>query len=496
MTTIPSPTERVRPMAARLALPAMALFGIGAMLTWYVVADLPQMQTMRIRGEDLSAAFRNVFQTAPAAAASGIRMIESGGDITAAIMRTRPIDDCAKRCAARAQQTTNTQLPRLQQAALVLLALERMSAPAERQWTAIEPYIGGLGDVSFAHFHRDALDTLAGAVASTGCSPGVAGDIVVMRFGSPHGPFLQHFTMRMLALAEALDQLEGRQAAARQCHVLVLRLLKQWIIEPGPAGLRLQAADLLARVLSPSPAAPAQTTTQTATSASRIAPIAAQYPQASKIAAELAQWTQAYRRELRRRPTAQFDLRRQPTLAPVQFSKMRNSLAMTAWAGGAAAACVALMLGLFWTAFRGRTLSRDGARRAAILGTAGGGFVLLSGIAILIRGETLLADLSWAWMRLPLYSAGMALVMAGLATFLSAAQRAHGEIRERLLAVFCGASAAGLLLGAAFAFFAWTAGTAGRHYDRATAMALRDEIAAVAPDSTEAYLVTLHRWNP
>lgn len=510
MNSPPTPADRIRPKAARFGLLALVLLGAGAGLTWQAIHSLPQMQTARIKGDELSTAFRAAYQRAPASASAGIRLMESSGDVTAALMRVRPVDDCARRCAARAQQTTNTQLPRLQQTSLLLLALERMNTPIEQQWTAIEPYVGGLGDVSFAHFHRDALDALSGAVVSVGCTPGVAGDIVHMRYGTPHGPFLQYFTARMFSLAAALDQLEGHHAAASQCRAVGLRLLKQWIIEPGPAGLRLQAADLLIRALLSQQDVATPTTTKTATTAdvSTAATINATNPQTARIAAELGQWANAYRRELRKRPTAQFDLRRQPALAPREFTRSRNSLAMLAWTGGAAALSGLLILGLFWTAFGARTLDRDGLQRAKILGAAGGGFVVLSGFAILIRGDSLLADMSWAWMRLPLYSAGMTLVIAGLAAFLTGARRdvpatetptrrpASQAMGDRLLPLFCGISVAGTMLSVAFAIIAWMAGASLHAYDQAVAMALRDEIQAVSPGSAETYLSTLRAWTP
>lgn len=458
-----------------IGLGAFLLFLGGALATWRVVARLPALQMEALAARDLNGAIRNAYRAAPASAAAGIRVMESSEDVTAALFGRRSIDEAARRCAQRAQMTTNTQLPRLQQAALALLALDRLSAPPDQQWRAMEPYVGGLGEVSFAHYQRDALDVLAGAAVACGATPGVAADFAVMRFGTPHGPFLQYFAERLTALSAALSQAEGTAAAGARCRQIARRLLKQWVLEPAPAGLRLLAADLLIRDLQND----AQVDVSTA-----------------RIVTDLTQWAQACRNEMRRRPTGQLDLRRQPVAAVQEYRVFRNYLAMTAWCGGAAAAAMLLLLGSCWTALGRDRPEPAVASRAMALGCAGGGFIVICALAILLRADDLLADFSWAWPRLPMYAAGMTLVMAGLAAFVLMDSRLGATPRWRLAGVYIGVSCAALLLAGALLCFALLAAGSQQAYDAATALALRDEIAFLAGAGADSFLVSLRAWSP
>lgn len=461
---------RLLPVAAG----AIGLFTIGALATWRIVVRLPAAQAEALAAHDLGAALRNAYQAAPAPAAAGIRMMESSDEITGALLGLRSIDDAARRSAQRAQMITNSQLPRLQQAALALLAMERLSVSPEQQWKSLEPYVGGLGDVSFAHFHRDALSVLAGAAVACGMTPGVAADFAVMRFGAPHGPFLQYIVARLTALSAALAQAEETAPAGLRCRQLVQRLLRQWVLEPAPAGLRLLAADLLIRDL--------RSENEPAASAAR-------------VTADLEQWTRAYRDESRRRPVGQLDLRRQPVAAAAEYRALRNYLAMTAWCGGGAAAAMLLLVGLVWTVFKREIPEPSIASRATVLGGAGGAFIVICALAILLRADDLLADFAWAWPRFPMYAAGMTLVMAGLAAFVLMDGRS-GALWRRLTGIFVGVSHAALVLAAALVCFALLALHAQGVYDAATALALRDEVAAMAGPAADAFLQSLRSWSP
>lgn len=468
--------DLIRPRAPLLATATIVLTAVAGLMAWHVVYQLPPLQTHAIAGRDVGATLRAAYQSAPPAAAAGMRMLEGGSDFTAALMKVQPIEDVAKRTTARAQQTSDSRLPRLFQAGLAMLALERLDTPPDQQWKTLEPYLSGLGDASFAHFHRNASASLASAMISLGLSPGVAAEAVEMRFGSSYGPFLQYFTGRLFALAAAFSQAEATAPAAQQCRSIALHLLKQWTLDPGPAGLRLLAADLLIRELRASGAGD---------------------PTTQRVAADLGQWTQAYRRESHRRPIGQFDLSRQPALAVGEYRQLRNALAMTAWTGGAAAAAALLLIALSWTALGGKKLDSTTNMRGMTLGTAGGAFIVLCAMAILFRADDLLADFSWAWIRLPLYAGGMTLVMAGMAAFISAgAVQRTGTLADRLFAIFCGSSGGAVLLAAAFLLAVLYAGSAQRAYDAATEVAFRDEFRAMAGTSADQFLASLRAWKP
>lgn len=167
----------------------------------------------------------------------------------------------------------HTQIGRVQMAAFIMLELEHTGTPLEQWWPTLQPLLRGLERAGFAHFLPELIEHRTGVFEALGFGPGSARLAAEQNIGHPHGPLLQFLTDRLDKIA--LTRRAVADGSAETCQLLTWRLLQQWTLDPGPAGLRLLAADLLAESLTRS-----HTNTTPATS--------------NQLAQELQEWRERY----------------------------------------------------------------------------------------------------------------------------------------------------------------------------------------------------------
>ncbi len=244
-TTGPAPAPPGRRRGPLLAV------GLGFVLTagaaWSVVGlwhRLPASQYRSIRAAAVEAARTNP----TGVAREGLVLLVNSNQFTAAWQGRRSIAETREEVRSRLVDLPHTQVGRLQLVALTLLEAERRGEPIERTWPAVRPLLSGVERAPLPHFFNEALAREQQAYQRVGLSPAVAWGAAQASLGTPHGPFLQYFVQRMTLLSDALGA-TGDTAASQMCRRGVRRLLRQWVLDPGPPSLRLPAADLLATEL-------------------------------------------------------------------------------------------------------------------------------------------------------------------------------------------------------------------------------------------------------
>ncbi len=136
-------------------------------------------------------------------------------------------------------------LGRLHVATLVILQLQDEGAAPKLWWPAVQRYLGGLDNASFDHYMPAYVAAESALYERYGVAAGSAQALVLAGSAGAHGPFLQVFTQQMATVRVALRD-AGEVETAAMCRRLVRRLLRAFLLESAPAGLRLIAADLLA----------------------------------------------------------------------------------------------------------------------------------------------------------------------------------------------------------------------------------------------------------
>jgi len=357
--------------------------------------------------------------------------------------------------------------------------LERRGEPIENWWPQLHVFFQGMRQANLSHYQAALVRDWARAYELAGFGPGTARSLAEDLVAQRHGPFLQFFTSRVRRLIA--DRLHaGDAAAARVCRTTLYRLLRQWVLEPGPAGLRLLAADLLAQAAEHDPAAGGSAAAQ-------------------ELARELRAWRSAYREALRRLPIGVFDPHRKPALDPAADQRLLQCVALTNWLAAAllvvaAAALVALLRGP-------RRVLRPGNATLVWGALLVGALVVLGGLGAVwlwpdwlrtdLRGD--FSSLRYLW-RHPFVAAGIALVGLLLAALLRPGPRAgKSTFASRL-----GAAGAGAWLLLAVGL--WAAATAGQiahsRCERAIRAACEDSISAVAGPHAQRLLARLHDWEP
>ncbi len=419
-------------------------------------------------------AYRLALRTPRALAA--YRLQQASKALTAALTGTCDAAALANRLDAALAGPVPSQLGRLQRAAARLWEVQQAGAPPAQQWPAVRTYLEGIERADFAHFEQDLATSLAAQYRAAGIGPGTACVLAQWAIGSDHGPFLEWFT-------ENLDRLireraaAGDAAAAETCRRVRNRLLRQWVLDPGPATLRLLAADLLADSLERDETAPE-------------AP--------SGLRRSLRQWRGRYRSAIARRPLAALAAYRKPALAPRESETLVARAALTVWL--AAALVVAALAAVVTAPGLLRRREGDGdARRAIVTGFVAAGAVLVAGLVwIGARPEQIRADFRADfsalryWPVSPLLAGGLT---AALLLVASRVTRGAGKRRaQRLGGVAAGAW---LLLAVALWAAAIASDAARRDYEQATAVACRDPIVAVLGESeATGLLAPLRAWQP
>ncbi|NLG42469.1 MAG: hypothetical protein GX547_04420 [Phycisphaerae bacterium] len=231
-------------------------------------------------------------------------------------------------------ELTDTQIGRIQLAAFLMLEMERAAAPVEQWWPRLAPVLTGLERAQFRHFLAPLEDSRTEMYEALGLRTGAARAQAEQTIGQPHGPLLQYLAPRLGTLARTRSAAEDGSDVV--CRSVLLRLLQQWVLDDGPPGMRLLAADLLAQAISDAgeeaqdpgkqsfallPAPPAQ------------------------IAAQLRQWRAAYRTAAAEHPLLPYPLRSGdvPELRPDSSGRFVTCLRLRMWMLGAL--CAAAMVG-------------------------------------------------------------------------------------------------------------------------------------------------------
>lgn len=397
-TTGPAPAPPGRRRGPLLAL------GLGLVLTavaaWAVVESwrrLPASQYRSIRAAAVEAARANP----TGVAREGLVLIVNSNQFTAAWHGRRSISETRDEVRSRLVDLPHTQVGRLQLVALKLLEVERRGEPTETAWPSLRPLLSGVERAPLPHFFNEALAQEQQAYQRVGLSTAVAWGAAQASLGTPHGPFLQCFVQRMVLLADALES-AGDAAGSQTCRRTVRRLLRQWVLDPGPPSLRLPAADLLAAELE------------------RTAPAAARLE--AGIAAKCRQWRREYHDRALSAPTTPPLLRiSDDPPPPPDWGNMDRQLPVLGWA---VAATVIFML----VALLGSGVSRlvglptPHASRATAVGALGA--LITVGIAWPVSAELrgmVLEDLrrigppGIAVPRLPLVAGSVALAVSASA---------------------------------------------------------------------------------
>lgn len=446
--------------------------GCSAIRLW---RRLPTPCLGRLEAGELQAAFDRVNRTMPAEAREGFALRRASATLTDAMTGAVAPEELLPAMSATVGGLSRPRVGRLQLAAARLWLLEQAGQPPERWWPALRVYLEGMRHADLEHCQAALTRHWAAAYQAAGVDPGTAYGLAEDLVGHPHGPFLEFFVPRLRRVIVEREQ-AGDAGAAAACRSALHGLLRQWVLEPGSAGLRLLAADLLADTLE------------------------ADAAQNQELAQSLRGWRAAYRLAARARPIATLDPHRKPALAPAAHERLVARVALTTWLGSAtlAAAIVALLFGWAWLNGPHPVMSRT----RLVLYVIGSAAIVTAGGILWISlwpestRHDLRSDFSSLryWWRHPFGAAGLTLAVL----LVSGLVRRRAPGGGPRYAARVGAAAAGtcLVLAALLWSSAWAGERARREYERALRAAHEDPVAAMLGSDAAGALSELRRWEP
>lgn len=356
-------------------LMALALGAFALRAAWRLYQEVPAVALGRV---DWRAIERRRASFAGEAGEGRILAILSN-HVTRAYQRPTELPDLLRDAQAGAAQIRSTALPRLQMAALVLLAAQRDQVPPDEQWARVKPYLEGLQTASLAHQLLALQVADIGVLQKAGLQDGVAARVAELHFSDVHGPLLQSFVAE-LARFEVSRTAAGDAAGAALTRQVADRWLRDWILEPGPAGLRLLAADLLAQRLEQRGIQP-------------------------DLVAKCRAWRTAYRTAAKAAPAPPglFNVGEAPLPSTRLVTEPRNFVC-TMWLAGALAAALVLALlgGLFWIGTRESALSPRSATVTVIVAVV----VVVGSLIVIAWQPDLIYTECQRWTRIMGESAG------------------------------------------------------------------------------------------
>jgi len=465
-------------------LPVLAVWlgalALTALAAWRGVAlwkSTPHAQTERLDSDQIIAAFQDANAQAPADVRDGLLLASLSHIFTAAMLREDLLADAHARTNEFFLGVRTSQLGRLQQAALALLDLDAHGAPPEVQAVTLQPYLSGLDRASLTHHEAAVLAHNARVFRTLGVSTGTAAELARLRAGHPHNPLLEFLAPRLEALAENREQ-AGDNETASTYRRLVLRWLRDWVLEPGQAGTRLLAAQQLADAgpASSRPVLPADLSTLLRT------------------------WRASYLDESRRRPVELLGSLHQPCVLPQEHDALVRALSFATWTAGACAPVVLLgLIGGVALLFRRTSPLGRGSLLAAALGALL--VVLVHLLTISFAAEWIRADfrrdfttLSGCW-RHPLLAAGLAVLATTLlGAFAPRPQHGPASRAARLAAVWL---STWLILAAVLLALTIRAESRLAEYQSHLGAALdAGEMQAMLGPDAEQRLAPLRAWTP
>ena len=222
------PWRRLVLLACALVLTLIA----GGQL-WAVAYDLPQVKLRRMDWKGVQAARG----TATGRARDGWALLFNSEAFVDALHDPKRVAECQKRVRLGAEMARHSSLSRVQLATLQMLVLERDGVPGAQWWPRLEPYLSGLESADLSHGLPEYIANESAIYVRYGLDAVNADRFAQHRTVGVHGPFLQYFVRGTRHMANA----EG----TRVCR----SVLRQFVLDPAPSGLRLLAAELLAEEL-------------------------------------------------------------------------------------------------------------------------------------------------------------------------------------------------------------------------------------------------------
>jgi hypothetical protein len=490
----PAPRAAIRSPARKLATAALLGILLSAVGAWGSFATWARMPAVRMMGptrEAVSAALSAALRSGSPQVIAAYRMRLVADRFPGAIRDRTAVSQLANETARASAGTpgVNSQLPRLQQAATRMLELERDAVAVDDWWPLLEPYLSGLEHASLAHHLGDLVAAWDAAYRSLGAPHAAARRAAEHAIGHPHGPFLQYLCARLTTVTQNREA-AGDAGAALTCRRLKYRLLQEWTLAPGPIGLRLLAADLLAREL----ATPRQTAAD---------------PLLAAMAADLWGWRIAYTSAAAGRPStaAPLALGSGVEPAPADAAGALAWLWWSLWLAGAATSAGALALVLVIPAFIAsrRTpppTARDSASNGVVWRALAAAVLVIAAAALWFRLSGLSAaddlrrlwEASLGWPRATLW----ALPIAAAGVLLAIVTRAGAVARSgrRLEHAARAACAVWVMLVAAYLGVLFVVDRARAAYERATTAAMDDTFTAIAGVDASERLIRLRAWKP
>jgi len=480
MRSKPSTASESRPTAllvggllGAIALSILAAVAIGR--TWL---GLPGVQLRRLTSERYTQVVRQADATLSDAARQGL--IAANVSTLLAAAQRDPTTAARNRDTLQKmiRELRGTQLGRLQQAAFLILDLEQAGIPAERWWPTLEPVLRGLERAKFAHFLPDLIAQRTAVFEALGFGPGSARVEAEQVIGHPHGPFLQFFVSHLRQLEENLGVADP--SAAALCQGVARRLLRQWVLDPAPSGLRLLAADLLAEELK----------------------TAAPPPSTSSLAYALREWRKAYHASASARPSpiSPLSLQHGPELCfGWHLALAKGAIWLVRISSAAVVSALVAVAALAWCLRSGahRSVNRVSLQSGALLA------VLAVGVALVLSGmlsSNATDDLRrWGggagWPREPWVVGGLTAALLGLAALLSPRlRRARYPAALRVLIV---AAPAWLLLSAASVLTGWETGRALADYEEGVRQVCEQSDPFTGLDASYTRMLEeLRAWDP
>jgi hypothetical protein len=458
----------------------------GAVLSLGLWSGLPQAQVAKLQRSEIQARWQASLRNAPSVAREGVAIADAAGELAPAITPQARAAPQIGNALRNAMGAPSTQAGRLLVAAAILAQGESEGRTPEQVWGAIRPYLESGATAPYPHFAAARESLLRQAYAVPPVRAGTAAALAAI---GPEllSPFLQFFVPRVRAIGQAWAA-AGDPAGAELCGKVVRRLLREWVLEAGPPGTRLVAAELLMREMRGS-------------------------EENAALVAALSAWRAAYLEPARQRGAAALGLG-DVNLCPAEHAAVAGSVAASIWLLVSTLVAAIGGIGLAWKIF----LNRGALRRAPILALGG-----LVGVAAIVacgvvlrsagsaavddirslmdragRGKTTESKRSDVW--LPVYRAQIVWAAAGWTTGALVAGVVAGaalHARNRL----AGGAAVLLIAWALIAMSAAVVAGWGHsrlsRYETALADAYGKGVyAAVAGDSAEDLLAPIRAWRP